>query len=85
MTIRTCSAALILALSFSLPGAPSASSMLAALVRAYRESPTPAHRAAVTTYLASHRGYRAGELALGITAYGRRIGPPRSPPSNPSR
>ncbi|MCU1237762.1 MAG: Lytic transglycosylase, catalytic [Candidatus Solibacter sp.] len=70
MTIRTCSATLILALSCSLPGAPAASSMLAVMVRAYRESPTPARRTAVTAYLASHPEDAAlGNLAFGIAAY----------------
>src|ERR1700676_974885 len=70
MMIRTCSAALTLALWFSLPGAPAASSMLAVLVHAYRESPTPAHRAAITTYVASHPQDGAlANLALGVAAY----------------
>src|SRR5215471_1325916 len=80
MTTRTCSAALIRALftlalfipalSFSLIGAPDASSMLAVLARNYRESPTPAHRAAIATHVASHPEDAAlADLALGISAY----------------
>ncbi|HMD69859.1 MAG TPA: lytic transglycosylase domain-containing protein [Bryobacteraceae bacterium] len=46
---------------------------LAALVRAYRESPTPARRAAVASWGASHSKDRpAAELALGVAAYGQR-------------
>ncbi|MEO8596758.1 MAG: lytic transglycosylase domain-containing protein [Candidatus Solibacter sp.] len=70
MTIRTCSAAIILALCYSLLGAAPAAGMLAALVRAWREAPTPAHRGAITTYLAGHpKDAAIANLALGIGAY----------------
>jgi soluble lytic murein transglycosylase len=45
---------------------------LAALVRAYRESPTPARRAAVRSYAAAHSKDTNGalaQLALGVVAY----------------
>src|SRR5208283_4141320 len=43
---------------------------LAALVRAWRESPNPARRAAVVSWEVSHPKERAAaELALGVTAY----------------
>jgi soluble lytic murein transglycosylase len=46
---------------------------LAALVRAYRESPNPARRAAVVSWGASHPKERpAVELALGVAAYEQR-------------
>ncbi len=69
MTIRNFSAALIPALffSFSLPGA---SGTLAVLTRAYRESPTPARRAAIATHIAAHpEDAPLANLALGIAAY----------------
>ena len=70
MTIRTCSAALILALSYSSLGAAPAAGSLATLARAYRESPSPARRSALTTYLAGHpKDAALVNLALGITAY----------------
>jgi soluble lytic murein transglycosylase len=70
MTIRTCSAALILALSYSSLGAAPAAGSLAALARAYRESPSPARRSALTSYLAGHpKDVALVDLALGITAY----------------
>ena len=70
MTIRTCSAALILALSCSSLGAAPAAGSLATLARAYRESPSPARRSALTTYLAGHpKDAALVNLALGITAY----------------
>ena len=69
MTIRTCSAAIILALSYSLCGAPATGS-LAILVRAYRESPGPARRAAIVSYIAGHpKDAALVNLALGIAAY----------------
>src|SRR5690349_24583834 len=47
-----------------------ANSALAGLVRAYRESPSPARRAAIQTYAASHPNERdLAKLALGITAW----------------
>ncbi len=70
MTIRTCSAALILALSYSSLGAAPAAGSLATLARAYRESPSPARRSALTSYLAGHpKDAALVDLALGITAY----------------
>jgi soluble lytic murein transglycosylase len=69
MTIRNFSAALIPALffSFSLAGA---SGTLAVLTRAYRESPTPARRAAIATHVAAHpEDAPLANLALGIAAY----------------
>jgi soluble lytic murein transglycosylase len=70
MTIRTCSAALILGLWCSGLGAAPATASLATLVRAFRESPTPARRGAIVVYLASHKKEAAlGNLALGIAAY----------------
>ena len=74
MTIRTYSAALILALWCSawvnpLDAAP-ATGALAILVRAYRESPTPARRSAIATYLAGHpKDAALAHLALGVAAY----------------
>ena len=69
MTIRICSAAIILALSYSLCGAPATAS-LAILVRAYRESPGPARRAAIVSYIAGHpKDAALVNLALGIAAY----------------
>ena len=69
MTIRICSAAIILALSYSLCGAPATAS-LAILVRAYRESPGPARRAAIVSYIAGHpKDAALANLALGIAAY----------------
>ena len=69
MTIRTCSAAIILALSYSLCGAPAPGS-LAILVRAYRESPGPARRGAIVSYIAGHpKDAALANLALGIAAY----------------
>ena len=69
MTIRTCSAKIILALWCS--AAPAATpSGLAILAHAYRESPTPAHRAAVQTYVAGHPAEAPlANLAMGISAY----------------
>src|SRR5438445_272294 len=68
MTIRNFSATLIPALffSFSLPGA---SGTLAVLTRAYRESPTPARRAAIATHVAAHpEDASLANLALGVAA-----------------
>jgi soluble lytic murein transglycosylase len=68
MTNRNYLASLILALWFS--SAHSASGPLATLVRAFRESPTPARRTAVTHYAATHpKDAALAALALGITAY----------------
>src|ERR1022692_1801931 len=74
MTIRTCSAALILALWYSSwftsTGAAPMSGSLAILVRAYRESPSPARRGAVVAYIAGHPNDAAlAHLALGIAEY----------------
>ena len=70
MTIRTCSAALILALWYSSLGAAPATGSLAILVRAYRESPSPARRGAVASYIAGHpKDAALANLALGIAAY----------------
>jgi peptidoglycan lytic transglycosylase len=70
MKIRTCSAALILALSYSSLGAAPAAGSLAMLARAYRESPSPARRGALASYLAGHpKDAALVNLALGITAY----------------
>ena len=74
MTIRTCSAALILALWYSSwftsIGAAPATGTLAILVRAYRESPSPARRGAVVAYIAGHpKDAALGKLALGIAEY----------------
>ena len=70
MTIRTCSAALILALWYSGLGAAPAAGSLAILVRAYRESPSPARRTAIATYIAGHpKDAALANLALGIAAY----------------
>src|ERR1035441_920704 len=74
MTIRTCSAALILALWYSSwftsIGAAPMSGTLAILVRAYRESPSPARRGAVMAYIAGHPNDAAlAHLALGIAEY----------------
>lgn len=71
MKMRTCSATIILGLSFSasLCGAPAAAT-LAPLVRAYREAPTPARRSALAAYLAAHPKEAAlGNLALGVAAF----------------
>src|SRR5438045_3155218 len=75
MTIRNCLAKLIPALcliSTALVGAVTSPSDLATLARAYRESPTPAHRAALESYAAAHAKQDTGwlaRLALGVTAY----------------
>src|ERR1035438_9333981 len=74
MTIRTCSAALILALWYSSwftsIGAAPASGTLAVLVRTYRESPTPARRNAVVAFMANHPNEAAlARLSLGIADY----------------
>jgi soluble lytic murein transglycosylase len=70
MTIRTCSAALILGLWYSSLGAAPAAGPLGTLVRAYRESPTPVRRNAIVSYIAGHPKEAAlGHLALGIAAY----------------
>jgi soluble lytic murein transglycosylase len=74
MTIRTCSAVLILALWYSgwcpsISAAPATGS-LAILVRAYRESPSPARRSALSAYIAGHpKDAALANLALGIAAY----------------
>jgi soluble lytic murein transglycosylase len=74
MTMRTCSAVLILALWysgwFSSAGAAPGAGTLATVVRAYRESPSVARRNAVAAYLAGHPKEAAlGRLALGIADY----------------
>jgi soluble lytic murein transglycosylase len=70
MTIRTCSAALILALwHSSLVAAPPTGS-LAILVRAYREAPSPARRSTIASYIAGHpKDAALANLALVIAAY----------------
>src|ERR1035437_6031232 len=68
MTIRPCSAAIILALSYSLCGAPATGS-LAILVRAYRESPSPVRGAAIVSYAGRHpKDAALANVALGIEA-----------------
>jgi soluble lytic murein transglycosylase len=83
MTTRTCLAKLIPALWSRRTGllaclvlwiaAPLAGQAgLAGLARAYRESPTPVHRAALESYAAAHARDNTGSLArlaLGIAAY----------------
>jgi soluble lytic murein transglycosylase len=70
MTIRTCSAALILGLWCSGLGAAPVAGTLGTLVSAYRESPSPARRNAIVSYIARHPKEAAlGNLALGIAAY----------------
>src|SRR5436309_16052612 len=70
MTIRICSAALILVLWLSPQGAHSADSVLGALVRKFRESPTPEGRSDISNYIASHPGDAAlANLALGVAAF----------------
>src|SRR3954447_14516833 len=77
MTIRTFSAALILALWCSgrvdtLNAAP-ATGALAVMVRAYRDSPSPARRAAISAYLAGHpKDASLANLALAVAAYEQR-------------
>ena len=74
MTMRTCSAALILALWYSggYTGATAAPApgALGILMRAYRETPSPARRTAIATYVAGHPQDAAlANLALGIAEY----------------
>jgi soluble lytic murein transglycosylase len=70
MTIRTCSAALILGLWYSSLGAAPVAGSLGILVSAYRESPSPARHNAIVSYIAKHPKEAAlGNLALGIAAY----------------
>src|ERR1039458_9498393 len=70
MTIRTCSAALILGLWCSSLGAAPVAGSLGTLVSAYRESPNPARRNAIASYIARHPKEAAlGNLALGIASY----------------
>ncbi len=70
MTIRICSAALILALWSSGLDAVPATGALAILVRAYREAPSPARRGAIAAYIAGHpKDAALANLALGIAAY----------------
>jgi soluble lytic murein transglycosylase len=70
MTIRTCSAALILGLWCSSLGAAPVAEPLGKLVSAYRETPSPARRNAIVSYIARHPKEAAlGNLALGIAAY----------------
>jgi soluble lytic murein transglycosylase len=70
MTIRTCSAALILGLWCSSLGAAPVAGPLGKLVSAYRETPSPARRNAIVSYIARHPKEAAlGNLALGIAAY----------------
>jgi len=73
MTIRTCSAALIPALWYSSLCAAPVTGSLGILVRAYRESPSPARRGAIASYIAGHpRDAALANLALGIAAYEQR-------------
>src|SRR5579862_1768520 len=54
------------------PRSPARPLTLAALVRAYRESPTPAKRGSVEAYANAHAGESNGalaRLALGVSAY----------------
>jgi soluble lytic murein transglycosylase len=70
MTIRTCSAALTLGLWCSSLGAAPVAESLGKLVSAYRETPSPARRNAIVSYIARHPKEAAlGNLALGIAAY----------------
>ena len=71
MTIRNCSAKIILVLWCSgLTAQAPGRTDLAALVRAYRQAPSPASRAAVESYAAGHpKEKAAAELALGVVAY----------------
>ena len=70
MTIRTCSAALILALWYSGLSAAPPSGSLAILLRAYREAPSPARRTAIAAYIAGHpKDAALANLAMGIAAY----------------
>jgi soluble lytic murein transglycosylase len=77
MTMRTSSAKIIPAPWFNavagvvLLGAPSwAAEDLATLVRAYRQTPTPAKKSAVQSYAAAHpKQSAAAHLALGIAAF----------------
>jgi soluble lytic murein transglycosylase len=70
MTIRICSAALILALWCNGLDAAPVTGALAILVRAYREAPSPARRGAVAAYIAGHpKDAALANLALGIAEY----------------
>jgi soluble lytic murein transglycosylase len=70
MTIRTCSAAVILGLCYSSLGAAPVAGPLGILVSAYRESPSPVRRNAIVSYIAGHpKEAGLGKLALGIAAY----------------
>src|SRR5471032_845600 len=79
MTTRTCLAKLIPArsgriglLACMVLCTPAPAADLAGLARAYRESPTPAHRDALESYAAAHAGDNTGSLAhlaLGIADY----------------
>src|ERR1017187_5032556 len=70
MTIRTCSAALILGLWYSSLGAAPVAGSLGILVSAYRESPSPARHNAIVSYIAGHpKDAALANLALGIAAY----------------
>ena len=85
MTIRTCLATTIPAPWYRVLGATGLLACvglwgaaavrpadLASLVRAYRDSPTPARRAAVQSYAAAHSKDTSGalaQLALGVVAY----------------
>ena len=69
MKIRNCLASLILVLWFN-AGYAAPPGSLATLVRKYRDTPSPAHRAAVSSYAAAHpKEAPLAALALGITAY----------------
>src|SRR5213596_1346063 len=74
MTMRTCLANLILALWCSAVAGAAAPAVaprnLASLVRDYRESPSPVHRNAISTYAAAHPKEAAlANFALGIALY----------------
>ena len=70
MTIRTFSAALILALWYNSLCAAPATGSLGIQVRAYRESPSASRKSAIATYIAGHPKEAAvANLGLGIAAY----------------
>src|SRR5260370_73347 len=77
MTMRTCLAKVILALWCSAVAGAAAPAgtpgNLAAVVRAYREAPTPVRRKAISTYAAAHPKEAAlANLALGFALYEQR-------------
>src|SRR5712671_2172005 len=71
MKTRNYLASLILALCFN--GAHASDGPLATLLRTWREAPTPAHRVAIASYLATHpKEAPLANLAFGIAAYEQR-------------